>query len=148
MKLADFIASNPDSRELKRAIVVQMRLKGLKHREIESILGVPSSYISRWEHRYQEQGLEGLRLGYQGSRGYLSDEQRHATLAWIQREPERTVSEVMEYVEREHGVVYQSWESYYQLLKDAGMSWHQGKKKARAQTHRWWRHTTKRLQSG
>ena len=34
-ELTEFIQSNPDPRELKRAITVQMRLKGYKHREIQ-----------------------------------------------------------------------------------------------------------------
>ena len=38
--LAAFIASNPDARELKRALAVQMTLLGLKQRTIQSILGV------------------------------------------------------------------------------------------------------------
>ena len=54
MDLEEFIASNPDPRELKRAIVVKMRIEGLKHREIGTILGVQSSYISPWEKRYRE----------------------------------------------------------------------------------------------
>ena len=43
--LADFIASNPDARELKRALAVQMTLLGLKQRMIQSILGVQSGFI-------------------------------------------------------------------------------------------------------
>ncbi len=42
--LHEFIHSNPDARELKRAIAVQMFLKGYKHREIgESLGSVPAS---------------------------------------------------------------------------------------------------------
>jgi putative transposase len=33
-ELTEFIQSNPDPRELKRAITVQMQLKGYKQREI------------------------------------------------------------------------------------------------------------------
>ena len=38
--LNDFIRSNPDARELKRAVAVQMFFKGYKHREIGESLGV------------------------------------------------------------------------------------------------------------
>ena len=72
MTLEELIASNPDPRELKRALAVKMRIQGHKHREIQPVLGVHSSYISRWESRYQEQGVAGLRLKYRGSEGYLS----------------------------------------------------------------------------
>lgn len=47
MTLEKLIASNPDPRELKRALAVKMRIQGLKHREIQPVLGVQSSYISR-----------------------------------------------------------------------------------------------------
>lgn len=46
MTLEEFIASNRDPRELKRAIAVKMRIQGLKHREIQAVLGVQSSYIA------------------------------------------------------------------------------------------------------
>ena len=65
--LTAFIASNPDARELKRAVAVHMTQLGFKQRVIQSILGVPSSFISTWKKRYQAEGVDGLRLGYTGS---------------------------------------------------------------------------------
>jgi putative transposase len=67
--LSDFIASNPDARELKRAIAVQMVLKGYKHREIGESIGVSSGFISKWTRQYEQLGVPGLRLGYSGSVG-------------------------------------------------------------------------------
>ena len=128
MTLEELIASNPDPRELKRALAVKMRMQGLKHREIQPVLGVHSSYISRWESRYREQGVAGLRLGHQGSSGYLSETQRQAVIDWIKQTPQRTLWEVIDYIEYSYGVVYRSLQSYYELLKSAGMSWHQGRK--------------------
>ena len=49
--LTAFIASNPDARELKRALAVHMTQLGFKQRVIQSILGVPSSFISTWKKR-------------------------------------------------------------------------------------------------
>ncbi|NET69465.1 MAG: helix-turn-helix domain-containing protein, partial [Moorea sp. SIO1G6] len=60
MTLEELIASNRDPRELKLALAVKMRIQGLKHREIQAVLGVQSSYISRWEKRYREEGCSGL----------------------------------------------------------------------------------------
>ena len=40
---------------------------GFKQRVIQSILGVPSSFISTWKKRYQAEGVDGLRLAYTGS---------------------------------------------------------------------------------
>jgi putative transposase len=52
--LNDFIDSNRDARELKRAVAVQMFLKGYKHREIGESLGVSSGFISKWTRKCQQ----------------------------------------------------------------------------------------------
>ena len=137
MTLEELIESNPDPRELKRALAVKMRLEKLKHRQIEPILRVSSNYISRWESRYRDQGVEGLRLAHKGSQGYLSEEQRHAVIDWIAQKSQRTLWEVIEHIESSYGVSYRSLQSYYELLKSAGMSWHQGQKKVPNMTNLW-----------
>lgn len=137
MTLEEFIASNPDPRELKRALVVKMRHEKLKHREIQAILGVASSYISHWEAKYQERGVEGLRLAYRGSQGYLNQAQRTAVIEWIQAELQRNIEEVIEHLQQEYGVTYRSLQSYYDLLRAGGMSWHQGRKKVPSMTQKW-----------
>ncbi len=63
MTLDEFISNNPDPRELKRALAVKMRLSGYTHRKIQEILNVVSSFISKWERRYKEQGVEGPYTG-------------------------------------------------------------------------------------
>ena len=60
--LSAFIASNPDARELKRALAVQMTLLGLKQGAIQAILGVQSSFISTWKQRYLAEGVACFRL--------------------------------------------------------------------------------------
>ncbi|HEY9875699.1 MAG TPA: helix-turn-helix domain-containing protein [Candidatus Obscuribacterales bacterium] len=42
--LNKLIQSNPDSRELKRAVAVQMYLQGQRHRQIQEVLGVSSFF--------------------------------------------------------------------------------------------------------
>jgi putative transposase len=74
--LNDFMHCNRDAREFKRAVAVQMFIKGYKHREIGESLGVSSGFISKWTERYEQLGVQGLKLGYQGSVGYLEPEQR------------------------------------------------------------------------
>ena len=144
MTLDEFITSNPDPRELKRALAVKMRLEGMKHKEIQPILGVASSYISRWQACYQEQGVNGLLLAHKGSKGYLSKEQRESVLEWIQQQPQRPLSEVIEYIEQQYQVIYRSLESYYALLKAAGMSWHKGEKKVPSMMSLWCKNAPKR----
>lgn len=130
MTIDEFIASNPDPRELKRALAVKMRLQGMKHKQIQPVLGVASSYISRWQNCYQSDGVSGLRLAHKGSPGYLSKSQRAAVVSWIGQKSQRTRWELIDYIEQEYQVLYRSLESYYTLFKAAGMSWHKGQKKA------------------
>ena len=143
MTLEEFINSNPEPRELKRALAVKMRSEGMKHRQIQPILGVSSNYISRWEQRYREQGVEGLKLAHKGSQGYLSDEQRQTVITWIAQEPQRNLWDVIGHIESNYGVRYRSLQSYYDLLKSAGMSWHQGQKKAPNTMNLWCSDTTR-----
>lgn len=81
--LTQLIESNPDPRELKRAIAVQMFLSGLKHREIQAILAVSSGFISKWTQQYDLGGVSSLQLGHRGSSGYLTAAQRTSVIAWI-----------------------------------------------------------------
>lgn len=143
MTIDEFIASNPDPRELKRALAVRMRLQGMKHKQIQPVLGVASSYISRWQQAYQQQGVEGFRLAHKGSVGYLNQSERTAVIDWIAQQPQRTLSEVIDHIEQHYQVLYRSLESYYALLKAAGMSWHQGRKKVPSTTSVWSMSTTK-----
>lgn len=143
MNLEEFIASNPDPRELKRALSVKMRVEGLKHREIQSILGVESSYISRWEKRYREEGLAGILLGHKGSSGYLSKSQREDVIKWMKKETQRNLVELIDHIEQVYGVVYRSLQSYYELFKNAGMSWHRGRKKIPSMMSVWYSSTIK-----
>ena len=114
-----------------------MRLEGIQHKQIQPILGVVSSYISFWEKRYREQGVPGLSLAYKGSRGYLSGSQRSTVVGWIKEKSQRSLEEVIEHIEQEYDVVYRSLQSYYALLKQAGMSWHKGQKKAQSAMNLW-----------
>ena len=38
--------------------------------------------------------------------------------------PHYSVEELQDYIKRRYNVVYQSKQSYYDILKDAGLSWH------------------------
>lgn len=137
MTLEELIVSNPDPRELKRALVVKMRIQGMKHQEIQAVLGVYSSYISRWEKSYREQGIEGIRLKHKGSTGYLNESERVAVIDWIKQKTQRTLWEVIDHIQKSYNVVYRSMQSYYELLKSAGMSWQKGKKKVPSMMNLW-----------
>lgn len=79
-ELVEFIQSNPDPRELKRALAVQMVLKGYLYRQIEEILHVSDSFIAQmvasvWVRRSdgvktelsRQQGLFESRATYCGN---------------------------------------------------------------------------------
>ncbi len=127
--LNEFIQSNPEPRELKRAVAVQMFLKGYKHREIQEILGVSSGFISKWTKLYEMLGLSGLRLGYQGSVGYLEPEQRQAIIVWLQSKDYWNLAELQGHVQDEYDVVFDSKQSYYTLFEQAGISWKKTQKR-------------------
>ena len=43
----------------------------------------------------------------------------------LKNQPHCSVEELRDYIERQFGIVYQSKQSYYDFLKEAGLSWHQ-----------------------
>ena len=60
MTLEEFLASNLDPRELKRAWPVSMGMQALKHREIPPMLGLHSSDLSPWESGYRWRWVSGV----------------------------------------------------------------------------------------
>ena len=114
--LKDFIQSNPDARELKRAVAAQMFLNGYKHREIQESLSVSSGFISKWTALYSQQGVPGLNLKHLGSVGYLSVEQRQAVFAWLQTQEYWNLEELQAHIETEYQVIFDSKQSYYTRL--------------------------------
>lgn len=127
--LSNFIQANPDARELKRAVAVQMFLKGYRHREIGESLGVSSGFISKWTGCYEQSGVSGLKLGYSGSVGYLDPEQRQSVLAWLKSKNYWNLAELQTYVQQEYEVVFDSKQSYYTLFEQAGISWKKTQKR-------------------
>jgi len=124
----EIIEQSRDAREVKRALSVKMLQKGLSMRAISELLNVSVQYVSKWKVTYEKEGAEGLALGYKGKESYLSDQERQATVAWIKGQASLSVEQVRDYLEREYGVVYESKQSYYDLLAAGGMSYHQSQK--------------------
>lgn len=52
-ELAAYIQSNPDPRELKRALAVQMAQHDYPYIEIQTVLQVSVSFISKWTNRFK-----------------------------------------------------------------------------------------------
>lgn len=122
-KLTEFIQSNPDPRELKRALAVQMVMQDYTYYEIRDVLQVSVGFISKWKQNFEEQGIVGLSLKHQGSMGYLDAQQRQAVLEWLQQKNYWNLSELRQHIEDTDDVVFASNQSYYDLFKEAGISW-------------------------
>lgn len=122
-ELRQFIQSNPDARAMKRAVAVEMFLQDYKHREIQSILGVSSGFISKWTQSYEQKGVSALRLAYSGSVGYLKPEQRQAVLNWLTTKNYWNLAELIGHIQDKYDVVFDSKQSYYTLFAQAGISW-------------------------
>jgi putative transposase len=61
---------------------------------------------------------------YRGSESYLSVEQRQEIEDWLGAHETITVEEVRDELEARYGIVYQSKQSYYDLLDASGLSYH------------------------
>ncbi len=122
-ELTEFIQSNPDPRELKRAIAVKMWLSGAKHREIQESLSVSSGFVSKWSQIYIIEGVSALKLACKGAIGYLKIEQRKAILDWLQVKNYWNLGELKAHVEQEYDVIFSSQQSYYELFEQAKISW-------------------------
>ena len=127
-ELVKFIESNPDSRELKRALAVQMVLKGYLYRQIEEILYVSDSFISKWWLVFESEGVMGLELSYQGSKGYLNAGQRQAIISWLQQKNYWNLAQLQQHIFDTYRIKFKSRQSYYELFAVAGISWKKSQK--------------------
>ena len=122
-ELVKFVESNPDSRELKRALAVQMVLKGYLYRQIAEILSVSDSFISKWWLVFEADGVMGLQLNYQGSKGYLNIGQRQAVVNWLQQKNYWNLTQLQQHIQDRYSIKFKSRQSYYELFAVAGISW-------------------------
>ena len=65
--LTEFIQSNSEAREIKRAVAIKMALSGETYSKITNIIGMHKSCITIWKQKFEAKGLDGIKLGYQGS---------------------------------------------------------------------------------
>jgi putative transposase len=126
--LDEIIDGCRDAREVKRALCVKMSLGSLPVSQICGLLNVSPAFVSKWRGIYKAQGAEGLGLGYAGSRGLLTPEQRATVIGWIQGQGTVQVAQVRDDVQEHHGVSYKSPQSYYELMHEAGLSYHKSEK--------------------
>ena len=70
------------------------------------------------------QYIQRAYVGYRGRASYLSHSQREEIIKWIQKQDLLSVQRVRDHIEEKYGILYRSKQSYYQLLSEAGMSYH------------------------
>jgi transposase len=124
--LKNFIKSNPDSQEMKRALAAKLVLEGYRYQAIQQILSVSFGFISKWVNAFKLFGLKGLKSRYQGTKGFLSKTERAAIIEWLILQKSWDISELEVYLIERYDVVFQSRQSYYQLLKEARITWQKG----------------------
>ncbi len=127
--LDEIINESRDAREVKRALSVKMALSELPTSQITELLNVTPQYVSKWRVRYEQEGARSLVSSYRGSESYLTNEQRAEIVRWIKGHETIAVEAVRDYVEEQYQVVYQSKQSYYDLLTAAGLSYHKSEQR-------------------
>jgi putative transposase len=127
-ELAQLIEKTSDVRELKRAVCVKLRKGGMPTEAVGEVLHLPPRTVRAWCQRYEQEGVEGLRLQYRGSESYLSVEQRQEIEDWLRAQETITVEEVRDEIEARYEIMYQSKQSYYDLLEASGLSYHRTEK--------------------
>jgi len=126
--LTEFIQSNPEARELKRAMAVKMALQGRLYSKITKFLGMHKSCITTWKQKFEAKGLEGIKLAYHGRLSYLTPEQKAETITWLHQKEYWDSDELVTYLDEKYGIIYKSKQSYYELLSAAGISWKKSQK--------------------
>jgi len=128
-ELRNFIDSNPDPREQKRALAVMMWIESIPCSKIQVILNVSAGFISRYKIRFIEYGVEGLKLGYKGAKTYLSSEERTDIINYLNSKDYFSLQELQEYIEDKYDVRFKSNQSYYELFHESKVSWKKTQKK-------------------
>lgn len=126
--LSAFLAEKRDSREYRRALAVKLALQGYLYETICDMLDVTPGFVSQAKRAYETQGTAGLTLKYQGAQPYLSASERQAVIEWLKKQQEWSVERLSDYIETTYGVLFQSRQSYYQLLADAGITYKQAQR--------------------
>lgn len=128
--LDTFLKSGIKLAEIKRCLAVQQDLAGKRRKEIASFLSVTSAFVSKWRLIYDEYGSEGLRSNHQGGkpRAFLNEADRSKVIEHLKQQELFGPTELANWLKEQFGVRFRSPQSYYDLLHEAGISWHKSQK--------------------
>lgn len=121
--LNSFIQNTTHAQELKRALAVQMTQQGYSYRKIQNVLQVSLGFVTSCNQRYETNGVTGLKLNYWGTQGYLLAQQKQELFGWLKQRDFWQLEEVIDHIEQTYNLVFKSKQSYYNLLREAGLSW-------------------------
>lgn len=122
------IIDSGDPREIKRAMSVRMLSENLSPKVIEKLLGIGQSFISKFKKIYASKGASGLKLGYQGSKSYLSVGAKAEIIAYIKSVQLIDLQILVKYIKEKYNIEFKSKQSYYTLLDLGGKTYHKTKK--------------------
>jgi len=128
-ELIKFIKTRRDSREITRAIAVKLALEGYSYRRIKSILNVSLGFISKWKEIFFLEGIAGLYLKYKGAKPLLDTDEKKEIIKWLQKKDYWNLQELYSYILINYNVTFKSKQSYYDLFREAGISWKKSQKK-------------------
>lgn len=128
-ELDDFLKRTKEGREVKRILAVKLAIEGKCYEEIEKLLKVSSSFISKWKNVVIFQGVESLKMQYKGGKSYLSSVEKQKIIEWLRGQEYCRLGDLQMYVEKEYKVTFKSNQSYYNLFKEAKISWKKSQKK-------------------
>jgi putative transposase len=138
LTLETFLATVRDAREYKRALVVQLCERGHRAAEVARLLEVSEAFVSTCRKRYATDGVASFALGYQGGTSFLSADERADVLGWLDTQDRPNVRILRAHLQETYGVVYESRQSYYALLKEAGLSYKKAQASNPKKTTSWW----------
>lgn len=121
--LQAFLNEHRDSREYRRGLAVKWALQGYPYATICDLLDVTPGFVSQAKTAYELAGTDGLHLKYRGGVPYLTADERQAVITWLKGQQTWSLEHVRVYIETTYGVVYQSAQSYYEILAAAGITY-------------------------
>lgn len=122
----------PDERDRARAIL--KLIEGKRRKEVTDFFDITLTTLGVWQQNFKKQGADGLRTKpQQGNRYKLSREKKEGIKRVINKQTPKevglrgvfwTVPLLRSYVKREYHVSYQSTNTYRELFKFCGFSYH------------------------
>lgn len=109
--------------KLKRALSIKMIKSGFTIENVCNLLDVKKSFVEKWRAIYNREGALHIEPNYKGSKGFLTSVELENVISYIKTKNTCHVDELISYIKDKYDFTYKSKQSYYDILKQAGMSW-------------------------